>query len=126
MYPYCPPHISRPKEIKKLYLVHLPEKCYLAVPKNYKLIAVPLFEVYDHLTRYGPVISAIPQLVSRFNMILAGAGGVLVKQQDQGDHQPQAQGQGGIRVSLGGGVPPPPPQTGAEQGGDGFTVDFDA
>ena len=26
MYPYLPPHIARPKEVKKLYLIHMPEK----------------------------------------------------------------------------------------------------
>ncbi len=31
MYPYLPAHITRPKEVKKIFLVRLPEKCYLAV-----------------------------------------------------------------------------------------------
>ena len=31
IYPYLPVHITRPKEIKKLYTVHLPERCYFAV-----------------------------------------------------------------------------------------------
>ncbi|KAG5629325.1 hypothetical protein H5410_001042, partial [Solanum commersonii] len=59
------------KECKKLYLVHLSEREYFAVPKNLKLLAVPLFELYDNVQRYGPVISTIPQQLSRlqFNMI---------------------------------------------------------
>lgn len=71
MYPYCPPHITKPKECKKLYVVHLSEREYFAVPKNLKLLAVPLFELYDNVQRYGPVISTIPQQLSRFqfNMI---------------------------------------------------------
>ncbi|KAF3527813.1 hypothetical protein DY000_02038332 [Brassica cretica] len=71
MYPYCPPHITKPKECKRLYVVHLSEKEYFAVPKNLKLLAVPLFELYDNVQRYGPVISTIPQQLSRFhfNMI---------------------------------------------------------
>uniref|UniRef100_A0A803KZ63 Pre-mRNA cleavage factor Im 25 kDa subunit n=1 Tax=Chenopodium quinoa TaxID=63459 RepID=A0A803KZ63_CHEQI len=71
MYPYCPPHITKPKECKKLFMVHLPEREYFAVPKNLKLLAVPLFELYDNVQRYGPVISTIPQQLSRFqfNMI---------------------------------------------------------
>ncbi|KAF3652242.1 Cleavage and polyadenylation specificity factor subunit 5 [Capsicum annuum] len=68
MYPYCPPHITKPKECKKLYLVHLSEKEYFAVPKNLKLLAVPLFELYDNVQRYGPVISTIPQQLSRFQV----------------------------------------------------------
>lgn len=29
-YPYLPVHITRPKEIRKLFTVHLPERCYFA------------------------------------------------------------------------------------------------
>ncbi|KAL1816429.1 hypothetical protein DCAR_0520823 [Daucus carota subsp. sativus] len=66
LYPYCPPHITKPKECKKLFLVHLPEKQFFAVPHNLKLLAVPLFELYDNIQRYGSVISTIPMQVSRF------------------------------------------------------------
>ena len=31
LYPYLPAHITRPKEVKKLFLVPMPERCYLAV-----------------------------------------------------------------------------------------------
>jgi hypothetical protein len=31
LFPYLPAHITRPKEIKKIFLVPLPERCYLAV-----------------------------------------------------------------------------------------------
>lgn len=67
MYPFIPAHVSRPKECKKLYLVHLPENKVLSVPKNMKLLAVPLFELYDNTARYGPQLSAIPHLLSRYN-----------------------------------------------------------
>ncbi|EFN55436.1 hypothetical protein CHLNCDRAFT_12869, partial [Chlorella variabilis] len=66
MYPYCPAHVARPKEVKRLFLIALPERCYLSVPKNMRLVAVPLFELYDNISRYGPVISSIPALLSRF------------------------------------------------------------
>eukprot|EP01132_Coremiostelium_polycephalum_P002734 gene2734-3393_t len=69
LYPYVPPHISRPKECKKLFVVTLPEKCTFAVPSNLKLIAVPLFEIYNNQTRYGPIISSVPQLLSRYNFV---------------------------------------------------------
>ena len=64
MYPYTPPHITRPKEIKKLYLVPLPARAELAVPKNMKLLAVPLHELYDNSARYGALLSAIPHYLS--------------------------------------------------------------
>ncbi|WPG98750.1 Cleavage/polyadenylation specificity factor subunit 5 like protein [Acrodontium crateriforme] len=66
MYPYLPAHVSRPKECKKLYFVQLPKNRVLSVPKNMKLLAVPLFELYDNNARYGPQLSAIPHYLSRY------------------------------------------------------------
>lgn len=66
MYPFCPPHITKPKECKKLFVVLLSERQFFAIPKNLKILAVPLFELYDNVQRYGPVISAIPLQLSRF------------------------------------------------------------
>ncbi|XP_074645212.1 cleavage and polyadenylation specificity factor subunit 5-like isoform X2 [Tubulanus polymorphus] len=68
-YPYIPAHITKPKEHKKLFLVQLPEKALFAVPRNYKLVAAPLFELYDNSAGYGPIISSLPQTLSRFNFI---------------------------------------------------------
>ncbi|KAG2487769.1 hypothetical protein HYH03_013614 [Edaphochlamys debaryana] len=85
-YPYVPPHITRPKESRKLFVVQLPERCVFAVPKNAKLVAVPLFDLYDNLPRYGPIISALPLLLSR------------------------------LRLNLQFVLPPPPPQAPAMQG----------
>jgi len=89
MYPFLPGHVTRPKECKKLYFIQLPKKSefsyalpqdsvkiirtlmniaeVLSVPKNMKLLAVPLFELYDNTARYGPQLSAIPHLLSRYN-----------------------------------------------------------
>lgn len=39
----------------------------LSVPKNMKLLAVPMMELYDRIERYGPQLSAIPHLLSRYN-----------------------------------------------------------
>ncbi|THH28843.1 hypothetical protein EUX98_g5340 [Antrodiella citrinella] len=69
MYPFIPAHITKPKECKKLFLVQMPERKVLAVPKNMKLLAIPLFELYDNAARYGPQLSAIPHLLSRYNFI---------------------------------------------------------
>ncbi|KAG8529891.1 uncharacterized protein KY384_005372 [Bacidia gigantensis] len=66
MYPFLPAHVTRPKECKKLYFVRLPRSKVLSVPKNMKLLAVPLFELYDNTQRYGPQLSAIPHLLSRY------------------------------------------------------------
>jgi cleavage and polyadenylation specificity factor subunit 5 len=37
-----------------------------AVPKNYKLVAAPLFELYDNAQGYGPIISSLPQALCRY------------------------------------------------------------
>ena len=31
LYPYCPTHIERPKEVKKVFLLNLPERAFLTV-----------------------------------------------------------------------------------------------
>ena len=80
-YPYLPPHVSEPKEIKKLYLVELPPSSQLqcaclcprqadsaetfAVPANMKLIAIPLMEFYDNAARYGPQFAGLPYVLGR-------------------------------------------------------------
>jgi cleavage and polyadenylation specificity factor subunit 5 len=78
MYPYLPPHCTRPKECKKLYLLELPRSRVLSVPKNMKLLAVPLFELYDNTQRYGPQLSAIPHYLSRFRWEFVDEEGKVV------------------------------------------------
>lgn len=68
VYPYMPPHITKPKECRKLFMVQLPSSCVFAVPRNMKLVAVPLFDLYDNAPRYGPLISSIPVLLGRFRL----------------------------------------------------------
>ncbi|MFH4974170.1 hypothetical protein AB6A40_000879 [Gnathostoma spinigerum] len=68
-FPYIPAHVTKPKERTKVFLVQLPEKALLAVPRNYKLVAAPLFELYDNSAGYGMVISSLPQILSRFNFL---------------------------------------------------------
>ena len=78
MYPFLPGHVTRPKECKKLYLIQLPKKKVLSVPKNMKLLAVPLFELYDNTARYGPQLSAIPHLLSRYRFEFVDEEGNVV------------------------------------------------
>mmetsp|Transcript_81126 Transcript_81126/g.185773 ORF Transcript_81126/g.185773 Transcript_81126/m.185773 type:complete len:160 (+) Transcript_81126:116-595(+) len=68
IYPYLPPHVTRPKECIKLYQVALPSKCVFGVPPGTRLVAVPLFELVGQGGIYPPHIAALPSLVSRFNM----------------------------------------------------------
>ena len=43
-----------------------------------KLLAVPLFELYDNTPRYGPQLSAIPHLLSRYNFEFVDEKGQVV------------------------------------------------
>ena len=43
-----------------------------------KLLAVPLFELYDNTARYGPQLSAIPHLLSRYNFEFVNEDGEVV------------------------------------------------
>ena len=45
-----------------------------------KLLAVPLFELYDNTARYGPQLSAIPHLLSRYNFEYVDEDGNVVAQ----------------------------------------------
>ncbi|KFY35002.1 hypothetical protein V494_06292 [Pseudogymnoascus sp. VKM F-4513 (FW-928)] len=78
MYPFIPAHVTRPKECKKLYFIQLPQQKVLSVPKNMKLLAVPLFDLYDNTARYGPQLSAIPHLLSRYNFEFVDVNGNVV------------------------------------------------
>ncbi|KAK4058029.1 hypothetical protein OIO90_000768 [Microbotryomycetes sp. JL221] len=70
MYPYMPVHVTTPKEVKSIFLVDLPEHAIFHVPKNMKLVALPLFELYDNAIRYGPTLAAVPHLLSKYTMTM--------------------------------------------------------
>lgn len=68
MYPYVPPHLSMTsmKEIRTVYLVHLEPLVYFnMVQPDVELVAVPLFDLYDNASKYGPIIASLPALLSR-------------------------------------------------------------
>ena len=115
MYPFLPAHVTRPKECKKLYFIQLPKSStllfpawfrepfvdvsieVLSVPKNMKLLAVPLFELYDNTQRYGPQLSAIPHYLSRYNFEFVDEEGNITAM-TPGSEEPR----GGVRVLAGG------------------------
>ena len=69
----------------------------MSVPKNMKLLAVPLFELYDNTARYGPQLSAIPHLLSRYNFEFVDEDG-NVSAQTPGTELPST----GTKVLAGG------------------------
>ena len=66
-FPYLPPHITSPKEEKYILLIEMLPNMNFVVPKNYKLVAAPFFELYNNSDNYGNVISSIPNLISRYD-----------------------------------------------------------
>ncbi|KAI4167743.1 MAG: hypothetical protein LQ346_009071, partial [Caloplaca aetnensis] len=98
MYPFLPAHVTRPKECKKLYFIQLPKSKVLSVPKNMKLLAVPLFELYDNTARYGPQLSAIPHLLSRYRFEFVDDDGNVNAMTPGGE---LGAGTGGIKVLAG-------------------------
>ncbi|XP_065850320.1 pre-mRNA cleavage factor Im 25 kDa subunit 1 [Euphorbia lathyris] len=66
-YPYMPPNVKTPKECRKVYLVNLGKSRDFIVPKNLKLLAVPLCQIHGNHKTYGPIISGVPQLLSKFS-----------------------------------------------------------
>ncbi|KAL1293898.1 hypothetical protein HN51_054576 [Arachis hypogaea] len=66
MYSYCPPHITKSKECRVLYMVHLSDRGYFEVPGDLALLAVPMFQLCDNVQKYGSINSSIPQQLSRF------------------------------------------------------------
>lgn len=74
----------------------------LSVPKNMKLLAVPLFELYDNTARYGPQLSAIPHLLSRYNFEFVDEKGEVVANTPGGAPGPGGASQPQTKVLAGG------------------------
>ena len=55
-----------------------------------KLLAVPLFELYDNTARYGPQLSAIPHYLSRYNFEFVDEEGNVCAATPGGDPGPQS------------------------------------
>eukprot|EP00457_Paulinella_chromatophora_P015150 gb/GEZN01015714.1/.p1 GENE.gb/GEZN01015714.1/~~gb/GEZN01015714.1/.p1 ORF type:complete len:269 (-),score=23.62 gb/GEZN01015714.1/:18-824(-) len=68
LFPYIPPHVTKPKECKKLYIIQLDSKGKFAVPQNHQLVAVPLFELFSDDKRFGPILSTLPVSLARYNL----------------------------------------------------------
>ncbi|XP_047171002.1 pre-mRNA cleavage factor Im 25 kDa subunit 1 [Vigna umbellata] len=67
LYPFLPPNVKQPKECTKVFLVKLPASRKFIVPKNMRLLAVPLCQVHENQKTYGQIISGVPQLLSKFS-----------------------------------------------------------
>ena len=45
----------------------------MQIPRNWKIVAVPLFDLYENSSRFGAILASLPGLLSRFRLTLAGA-----------------------------------------------------
>uniref|UniRef100_A0A0E0LUN7 Pre-mRNA cleavage factor Im 25 kDa subunit n=1 Tax=Oryza punctata TaxID=4537 RepID=A0A0E0LUN7_ORYPU len=66
-FPYLLPNARAPKECIKLFLIKLPVSRQFVVPRNMKLLAVPLSQIHDNAQVYGSIIAGIPNLLSKFS-----------------------------------------------------------
>jgi cleavage and polyadenylation specificity factor subunit 5 len=103
LYPYLPAHVTRPKEVKKQYIIPLPQNSeysqtplgdrrartdyasnpcaeIIAVPKNLKFLAIPLYELYENAQVYGPQLAALPHYLARYRFEYVNDKGEVVAQ----------------------------------------------
>ena len=74
LFPFKPAHVTEPKESRSVYLVSMPEEAFLAPATNFKIIAVPLHELYDNAGRYGPVVASVPQMLASVQLNIISTG----------------------------------------------------
>ncbi|CAH8328663.1 unnamed protein product [Eruca vesicaria subsp. sativa] len=63
MYPFLPPNVKHPKECTKIFLARLAVHQQFVVPKNFKLLAVPLCQIHENEKTYGPIIASFKVLI---------------------------------------------------------------
>ena len=68
MLPYCPAHVSMPKEIEEWYIVRLPEKAKLRVLSKYEPVCVSFYFLQGGAKVVGEQLAQIPTLLSRYNL----------------------------------------------------------
>ena len=51
MYPYRPPHVTKEKEVRAIYLVQLAPEGVLTVRRDFECVAIPLFELHDNTAK---------------------------------------------------------------------------
>jgi cleavage and polyadenylation specificity factor subunit 5 len=68
IYPYIPPHVTRPKEEISLFQVVLPPRCVFALRAGESIAAIPMHEIFKSPDNFPSLIAAIPELMSRFTV----------------------------------------------------------
>lgn len=89
LYPYLPPHITKPKELVKIYLITLPRRRILQCPRNLGTIfPMSIYDIQQHKSHSGGLrgssqmlLHSVPLLISQFNFQYASREGPNSKQQ---------------------------------------------
>ena len=68
VFPFLPPHVTRPKEEITLLQVVLPPRCVFALREGVTVTAIPVFEILKSPDTFPSLIAALPQLISRFTL----------------------------------------------------------
>lgn len=68
VYPYIPPHVTRPKEEISLFQVVLPQKCVFALREGMSITAIPVYDLVKNSQTLPPLLSSLPSLTSRFTL----------------------------------------------------------
>ena len=68
LYPYLPPHCTRPKESLKVYMVTIPQKCMFVMPQDYELTDIPLFDLFRDPDKFGKILRAVPMMTSTYSI----------------------------------------------------------
>ena len=68
IYPYIPPHVTRPKEEITLLQVVLPPKCVFALREGMSISAIPIPELLKAPQSHPVMIGSLPALIARFTL----------------------------------------------------------
>jgi cleavage and polyadenylation specificity factor subunit 5 len=68
IYPFIPPHVTRPKEEITLIQVVLPPKCVFALREGVSMSAVSVADILRSPQSFSPMISSLPSLIARFSL----------------------------------------------------------
>ena len=69
IFPYLPPHVSRPKELIKVIVASLPPRCVIKVHQGNRMEFVPISDILrGGVDEYNESIRSIPALLSKISL----------------------------------------------------------
>ena len=68
VYPYLPPHVTRPKEEISVFQVVLPPRCVFALRDGVTVSAIAVHDILKSPEIFPSLVACLPQLISRFTL----------------------------------------------------------